>query len=137
MSKQNIASQLLQGSRNIDRMKEEIVQLVSMILGALNRLDNLPDFIPTTRFVCNDCYWTIERSFRNKDFSATRVYCAIGRGNSNEGTFSCGQGITSFDNEYVKITHEHLSLFVEGMFGTFPGLREKMAFLIDASIVAF
>jgi len=63
MSTNNIASQLLQGSRNIDRMREEIKQLVSMVLGSLRNdmVKHDPIIDVNWKFNFGDNEWQVTR----------------------------------------------------------------------------
>jgi hypothetical protein len=134
----SLVKKLLKGSHNVDLMKKEINELVSMVVGFahLSRYANeKKDTIVSSAIFT----WEIRMYFQD----GTRRF-------SIEGFVISNTKIVNYKNSYryteekilptlkgahIQVAYEHLYLFLKAMIRLFPDLEERWSYLIKASKV--
>ena len=126
---------LVRGSRNIDRMRDEIDQVIGMIIG-MPCVAHLQGSAETV-------HWVV-RTKANR----TEDYIWVLSSDSNgrlRATFHCGDqefpmsyyssehGSKRMKLSHVKITHDYLGLFVKKMKKTYPDMPAECKPLLDAA----
>jgi hypothetical protein len=132
MNTTEITTALLNGSRNIDKMREEIRQLISMVIGfTLKSLENGERFEGTFTSTDYEYEWTI---FLKKGcVSSPEIKCwKKNSGDKPLLEYTSDRRISIYTDN-VQAVYESLPLFVEGMMKNFPHITEEWQFLIDAS----
>ena len=139
MTSNEITSRLVRGSRNIDRMKDEVDELVRLVIcfalsgdrGGI-RTKGCNSFETALRVW--HIFWDVPA--QDADNFSMRVECWV-RYKSNSQTIAYDSGCTpSFcDPDMVQTVYEGLPVFVEGMLRLFPDLADKWAPLIKAADV--
>lgn len=122
--KKNIVSRLIRGSQNLNRMENEIKQVVMMVIGMLpaTHLVGAHYVSDTYRWdvTQRDGKWVIFGSVKSKE-EAFRVYSSL-------------VGLAG-GTHYIKQTYEALPILVNGLFENVMGLRYGMRFILDAADV--
>lgn len=125
----NIVQQLIDGQAEIDRMRKEIDQVVHMLLGLLSHVDRSRIVTCASqewiRFNSSLCVWMIYKANEKE----IHVDCRLVKGNWQAYTTL----ITGYRTDYslVKEVYSGLSVFVEGMFDRFPGLKDQVRPFLD------
>lgn len=144
MSTTDIAQKLLIGSREIDRMKEEIKAVVGMVIGLVTD----PDLVAWKRgfstgmsdraFYSPSCEWLI-MPHAEYEYSIS-VECWTKKPNfpSSSKTKACAFSSAPHADLFLvsreaRKVHAGLSVFVEGMIKTFPTLLDKLWPFLDAA----
>ena len=135
MNSVEITKRLVKGSQNIDRMKNEVEQVVQMIIGFTIRCDSArhKDEISET-FESEQCQWTVNGSVNIFDHSKSTitVECWV-RGRFGAKAYSSQRNSYPFHTEAAQCVFEGLPVFVEGMLRVFPELREKIEPFMNAA----
>ncbi len=138
MNTAEITAALLQGSINIDRMRHDTRQLVSMVIGFALRNINHGTEIDET-FESPICKWQFRCKIGIQGY--TRVDCWVRIGtNLRLGLayiFDDGSSRQGLNDDLQIVYEKGLPVFVEGMMKKFPEISERWQFLIDASKVKF
>lgn len=130
---------ILQGSRNIDQMRVEISQFISMLIGMVDYRQRRV-FLGTD--ICSskqiggemvevedgECFWKIEVLKENKDL---RVWFVLG-----------GKQVYIFEGQwtnprYVELVYSQLPKLLKTFTLAFPGLAERLEPFIKAAYVEF
>jgi len=133
MANENIAQQLVQGSKNIDRMKAEIWMVVQMILGFLK---DYTDVKMKMEFENDNSSWHVRYS-RGKYCYMVECWVRPFLGSTGWRTafsplvFRVNWSV--YDFESVEKVYDNLHVFVEGMLREFPELKQKIAPILKAS----
>jgi len=138
MSSKGLTRELIVGSKAIDRMREEISSIVSMVVGMVSSryvtewrtLVKGPDIIA---FNSSECEWKIH-ILKNQCLS---VYCGLINSPIDYVVYfymtTPPHGTTTIKLQYVKKVHDALPVFIEGMVKTFPFLTERWQPVLDAA----
>ncbi|MFZ2038585.1 MAG: hypothetical protein WAV11_01430 [Minisyncoccia bacterium] len=117
----NVARKLLRGSRNIDLMKSETHETISIIIGLM---DDRCDYDYEMNFDCkisHFCRWII---YKKQPGKSHKVKCFLWVDGINERTAYDSEkvrgGIPYLEAQFI---YESLPLFIEGLFIKFPELR--------------
>jgi hypothetical protein len=129
------------GSKNIDRMREEVKQFTNMLVGLIHAVGrsgaSTIKFDHT--FQSDRCKWILKGttgSFYTDD-NKIEVECweMIGK---NCGIVYCPfTNNINFHTDYVQMVHENLHVLLEGVRGILPDIEEKWASILKASDVKF
>ncbi len=128
-------AEIIRGSQNIDRMKQEIKQVVNLFCGLIDsrkfKVNHRYEPIPVN-FVGDECIWFVYPTFIHSLKNDITVECRI----NNDGC----EGVPIFSNKVdgirldrVKRIHLALSVFVDGMLTTFPDLKNAIRPVLNAS----
>ncbi len=133
--KGRLVKKLIEGSRNIDRRRTEIDQVINMILG-------MP-CLAHMRSCRNTVHWIIRtKANRTEDYIWILLSDSDGR---LKASFNCGDrelptsyysseyGSKMMKMKHVEVTHGHLGLFVEKMMESYPDLQKELRPLINAA----
>ncbi len=131
--KGRFVKKLIRGSYNIDRMRREIDEVVSMILGmpCIAHLKDSPEKV----------HW-IARSSANRNYgwilrtSSGELIASFFHGDEELPTTYYSSRFTTSNGiklRHVKCVHDHLDLFVERMMESYPDLRKDLQPLINAA----
>ncbi len=121
---------LLAGSAELDRMKQEIICLISMVAGLVDPNEVFEVF--KRRDMVSIWQGSMDRSWKVslQDFKISNVCFFYGGEKCMELSLQKGQGMTlPFGPHYIKHAHEHLHEFLDGMleqFGASLGERLKL-----------
>jgi len=132
-----LVEQLLKGSRNIDHMRKDIHETVSMIIGFVKLCGSIK-IATEVNFTTNDYCWTIKTGFQastNRLDWSTFVKCYIrkhGSLTSLREAYS-STDISSLRMEDVQSVHENLQILVDGVIEFFPELNSKLESILKAS----
>ena len=137
-----IAQQLLNGSRNIDRMRIEVHQIVKMVVGLACKFDGTHRHIKLNEtFVSGSHKWEVIGETYSWDPKPDKIIVkclqkvAMG---GYELVYSSRDGEICeiyFHTETVQSVYENLHVFVNGMLSVVPELADKLKPLINASSV--
>lgn len=124
----DIANQLVNGSRNIDKMKSDMHDIISMMNGILH---NYRSIMMSKKIISNKSEW---RVFTMNDSMYIECWVTVGKEKaklvySNEG----GAKLPSIEG--VQDAYESLPDFITQMFSFFPELKEKCLPIIRAADV--
>ncbi len=125
METTNIVDKLIRGSQNIDRMRSEVIWVVGMILGFLEKESGLPEGGPERSFHSNGCEWLLRRKIKG---AGLVVQCLI----EGEVAYYSTMRDPIFLPKAQRV-HDGLIIFVEGSIREFPFLAEKLKPLLNAS----
>lgn len=149
----DIVRQLLDGSRNIDRMRKEIDSVVNMLLGLLANYDITcwecsprsqreewgTETLRYSVFTSPDCEWKIQRRYEIDSGSRLVVSCTLissvgSPGDCRTPTYDSDhrKGVSLYFRD-VQSTHRALSVLVEGMLHAFPNLAKTWQPILDAA----
>lgn len=123
---------LIQGSRNLNRMKEEIQLVIGMIIELIPEITKVGcgDFA----FGTETCRWEVKSESRpGRHFM---IRCLLQRGHIVELGYS-SQREVPFYAKYVQRVYEELPVLVGEMFREYPELEIKLLYLINASYATF
>lgn len=146
MDSKQIVQNLLQGSRNIDRMKKEVEQVVKMIIGCAfmsNHRGCLEVDLHET-FETSSCIWKVRGTMgaMNRTKNKIEVECVLklpcSAPHQDHFILSlsyCSEGRIPFHSEYAQQVYENLFVFVEGMMRIMPDIEKEWAMFINASTV--
>lgn len=133
---------LLRGSHNLDRMRKEVEELISMLIGLALRSNSGPTTEITITFTDEQIEWEITGKIylTSPEDSCLEVKCwllnKIGNTGSTRRTASYSTRSNSWGGcprENIQKTHEGLPVFVKGMLETFSCLQEYLQpFLVAA-----
>ena len=138
MSTNNIASQLLQGSRNIDRMREEIKQLVSMVLGSLRNdmVKHDPIIDVNWKFNFGDNEWQVTRV--SGPLCHLKVLFVVWHGLKKDFIYTSDENFREpFSSDNVQRVHEGLSVLVTGILEQYPFAKDGLNHFFEAAKVTF
>lgn len=132
-------TRLVLGSRNIDRMREEIKLVVSAVLGLTSKYGKK---LPYIMFPSESerCTWVVECSKTGK--GGYFAYCNLRCSPLNQGRLVKCAYVSKYPNfeiacEDVQVIYEDLPNFLQGMINCFPELLSRLAPLLKASLVKF
>lgn len=135
MSSEITAAKLLQGSTNIDRMMHEIKHCVKLVLGYAAQLDAYSVSMPDLHFEVGSSSWTVGSALHKKD--GLIAHCWLRTDYGQTLAFSTHEGEIPLKAVNVQAVHVSLASFIVGMLRSFPGLREKLQPLLNASQYQF
>lgn len=137
MDGDNIAMLVLLGSRNINRMRNEINQIVKILHEFAIEMPISESGDPTILFSAESqsCRWTVSRIVGNKRASALNFECMR--------KYSGGDAYVTSWKSPVALEHVQfvyciaLPVLAQKALETFPGLAQTWQHLINASKVTF
>jgi hypothetical protein len=139
MKTNEILEQLIQGSRNIDRMRDIVNQVVKQVIGCVNANYNGEKRHFHELFNSKTCQWVIYTEHPNdteKEFelkAACWVKDEYG-GISHTGYVGCHSERDSHAPAWmIQPTFESLDVFIEAILKLFPELHKYWKPIIDAS----
>lgn len=133
---------LLQGSHNLDRMKKEVEELISMLIGLAPISNSGPTTEITTTFADEQIEWVITGKIylMSPRESHLSVECWLLYKIGNTGSTGRTASYTTKNNwwgacprENIQRTHDGLLVFVKGMIETFPDLQEYLKPFLTAA----
>ena len=134
-----IAQQLLNGSRNIDRMRIEVHQIVKMVVGLACKFDGTHRPIKLyENFGSGSHKWEVTGETYSWDPRPDKIIVKCRQKVAMGGyrlVYSSHDGEIYFRTETVQPVYENLHLFVNGMLSAVPELADKLKPLINASSV--
>jgi hypothetical protein len=134
----NIAQQLLAGSNNIDRMKQEIKETVNTLVGLIKKSGFSTYESYRQDFMFDGGFWRLQWN----RYGFESVECNLLLFPDSLGTFVAFapktytgdfNGWCINHTESVARVYDSLPVFVEGVFNFFPGVRERAQPLLDAA----
>ena len=137
VSTDNITSELLKGTRRIDEMKEEIHQIVGIIISALSRGKILEkgfrreffDVDPETNLSKDaEGYWCVENQRVTGHWI---LFIAPTNGGLPSRIFD--SEISNIHFSSVKIVHKKLPVLVNSLIKDYPVLLEALAPILEAA----
>ncbi len=133
--------QILQGSKNIDRMRKEIRTFLLMIVGLIDKEDfeKWTDYGTIARPAGNTkenpfCCWWIIGSYQN---TRPTFRCQIEGCGDICGKEHFDYGKEEIPAEFVQQVYGSLPFLLKTMVETFPKLREKVQLFLKATEVQF
>jgi len=132
-----LADWLLLGSRNIDRMIDELYQLTSMLIGVITpSLHDIPEDIELR--TSNGVTWVVvfyktERVTRPN----MAIWGCLPIQSNNEPVFNSESSKDKVNRRYVEHFYSQRGILVKGLLSAFPSLIDDMAHFIAASKVKF
>ncbi len=144
METESIVERLLRGSRNIDRMKVEVHQLVQMVIGLALRSNALGARVRDVEevFENESCKWEVRGEMGSLDKTENRIHvrCNVklhcDAPNQDHYIMCvgyCSETRSPFHSEHTQQVYQNLRAFVEGMVRVFPGIEDEMKMFLDAS----
>jgi hypothetical protein len=132
------ATELLQGSRNMDRMMHEVKHCVKIVLGYVNRNHNIASRGAYHEvFTNNHGEWRVSSLHNEYGLCAEYWVRGIAGAQVISPVYSSREGGVQLRAENVQRVHESLDVFLNGMRFSVPGLSESLQPLFDASRVKF
>ena len=144
-----ITRRLVVGSDAIDRMRKEINSVVKTILGLIQQECESkhwinvtgqifrPEFMTTLNYpyIKGLCGWSITgwTSSRGHKTSGWMAQCSLSAPFNLGSQVYCSNESYSVSFQHVKIVHDSLGVFVEGVTRRFPFLTERLQPLLDAA----
>lgn len=143
MDAKEVVTRLIRGSHNIDRMRKEIKEIVSIIMGCVR------PHLPVNFYVGGEqfefkflsssgvSWWGFaNRGPGNYEY---QVYCSFETGNEKLKVYIMVSGRVLDEVAAVNVqrVYDSLDVFVEGILKQLPSLQNEMKPLIDASFVTF
>jgi hypothetical protein len=144
----NIVSKLLEGSKNIDRKKNEILQIVAMIHWLLRDEDIRHLIEPSIGLVkrvfkMDEVEWTFVKIPADGEVhgykGAVTVTCHVRPQIGGESKLILRRAYDFTDGKHsyntfpvcVRMAHDSLNVFVAGMIREFPVLEERLKMIAD------
>jgi hypothetical protein len=116
---------LLQGSHNIDIMRQEVIRLVSLLVGYRTGLER--PGLATPRYPAESCEWVI-----TDHVNGLVIECH----NSEGVKLFSSEPSSKFSTENVQVVWQALPKLVDGIRNSFPKISEKWKPLINASLLS-
>ncbi len=146
MENENIVEKLLRGSRNIDRMKSEVHQLVQIVIGlahkSIGRGASVVEIHET--FEDKSCKWQVEGMMGTlyKARNKIHVQCTVKlpcapphQDHFIQCVGYCSESRVPFHSEHAQQVYQNLHAFAEGMLRVIPDIKDEMKTFLDASEV--
>lgn len=146
METAGIVEELLRGSRNIDRMKVEVHQLVKMVIGFAHRSNgrgaSVVEIYET--FEDKSCKWQVEGVMGSLDKTRNKIHvqCTVKlpcapphQDHFIQCVGYCSETRVPFHSDHVQQVYQNLHAFVEGMLRVVPDIKDEMKTFLDASKV--
>ncbi len=153
MNYQKMVQQIFKGSRNINKMKEDVIYLVSMVFGLLGEIPEIGEGLPKLngesekiRYVVpigntKYCSWSMETIEKKPT-----VTCVVRLTYDDRKIKGCNNWITAYvsgytvnqiPSNYIQDVFDGLPSFIEGMISRYPYLERRLKPFIRASGIRF
>jgi hypothetical protein len=124
----------MQGSRNIDLMREQIPEFIRMVMGYVHsynchRFDGQPKF--TFEFKSESCVWKVTQDVSTASY---RVECWAKESFGESLIFATNNQVPLKSGNVLRV-YRDLQVLLEGLSKEFPKLESDWQYLIDASDV--
>ncbi len=124
----NTAATLIRGAQNIDRMKKEVHQVATALIGMLNgeRFPYDGQNIFEREFKIGGCRWCLEVKVMDLSRKSWAEKACLSCSAADVGlAYSTREGQIPFRTSSVQIVHESLSGLIEAIFEAYPKVRKQ------------
>ena len=137
MNPQDTTNRLVRGSHAIDRMKKEVQETVSILIGYVAQFAGSERPVSEEKvFESASCRWLIGYHRPSRPHQI-RIVCWVKKKPGDIFAFSSYEDDVILKTIYVQRVYENLDVLVGGLVETFPQLEALMQPLVSASYVNF